>query len=69
MIMTKEWVKAAGIRAVKTMAQSAIATVGATAAFHEVDWIMVGSTALLAGLLSLMTSLAGLPEVSKDGAV
>lgn len=59
----KRWFKAAGIRALKTIAQTAVATIGTTAAFHEVDWLMVGSTALLAGLLSLLTSIAGLPEI------
>lgn len=58
----KEWAKAAGIRALKTVAQTAAATIGTTAAIHEVDWILVGSSALLAGVLSLLTSLAGLPE-------
>lgn len=62
-IFTKEWVKAAGIRALKTVAQSAIATIGVCAAVHEVDWILVASTSLLAGILSILTSLAGLPEV------
>ncbi len=57
------WLHAAGIRAVKTVAQTAIATIGVSAAMHEVDWIMVGSAALLAGILSLLTSVAGLPEV------
>ena len=61
--MKKTWIKAAAVRAVKTVAQTAVATIGATAAFHEVDWLLVGSTALLAGVLSLLTSLAGLPEV------
>lgn len=58
----KTWIKAAGIRAVKTIAQTAVATIGTTAALHEVDWLMVASTAVLAGVLSLLTSLAGLPE-------
>lgn len=61
--MKKTWIKAAAVRAVKTVAQTAVATIGTTAAFHEVDWLLVGSTALLAGVLSLLTSLAGLPEV------
>lgn len=64
--MSKEWLKAAGIRAVKTMAQSAIATIGTTLAMHQVDWFMVLSVAGLAGLLSVLTSLAGLPEVKED---
>jgi len=63
---TKKWFKAAGIRALKTVAQTAIATIGTTAVFHEVNWLIVGSASLLAGILSLLTSLAGLPEV-KEG--
>ena len=61
---TKEWLKAAGVRAVKTMAQTAVATIGASAAMGEVNWVMVGSASLLAGLLSVLTSIAGLPEVT-----
>ena len=61
--MTKNWWKAAGIRAVKTVAQTAAAAIGTTAVLSEVDWAVVGSTALLAGVLSLLTSIAGLPEV------
>ena len=56
------WLKAALIRAVKTVAQTAIATIGTAAALGQVDWLLVLSTAALAGLLSLLTSLAGLPE-------
>lgn len=59
----KKWWKAAGIRAVKTVAQSAVAAIGTTALLSEVNWLVVGSTALLAGVLSLLTSIAGLPEV------
>ncbi len=61
--MTKKWWKAAGIRAVKTVAQAAVAAIGTTAMFSEVNWLVVGSTALLSGVLSLLTSIAGLPEV------
>ena len=61
--MTKKWWKAAGIRAVKTVAQAAVATIGTTAMVSEVNWLVVGSTALLSGVLSLLTSIAGLPEV------
>lgn len=64
--MTKKWWKAAGIRALKTVAQSAVATIGTTAAFYEVNWYVVGMTALLAGVLSLLTSVAGLPEVPTE---
>ena len=59
----KEWVKAAGIRAIKTFAQAAIGAVGATALISEVDWAMVFGAAALAAILSLLTSLAGLPEL------
>lgn len=59
----KTWFKAAAVRAVKTVAQTAIATIGTSAVMDEVDWLMVGSAALLAGVLSLLTSIAGLPEV------
>lgn len=65
MIFTKEWFKAAGIRALKTVAQTAVATIGTAAVMGDVDWLMVGSAALLAGVLSLLTSVAGLPEVSE----
>lgn len=58
-----KWLKAAGIRAVKTVAQAAVATIGTTAMFSEVDWKIVASTALLSGVLSLLTSVAGLPEL------
>ncbi len=61
----KNWIKAAGIRAVKTVAQAAIATIGASVVLSEVDWRMVVSAALLAGILSLLTSLAGLPELEE----
>lgn len=59
----KEWLKAAAIRAAKTVAQTAAATIGTTALFSEVDWRVVASAALLSGVLSLLTSVAGLPEV------
>ena len=59
----KTWIKAAGVRALKTVAQTAVATIGTTAVMNEVDWVMVGSASLLAGVLSLLTSIAGLPEV------
>lgn len=59
----KTWAKAAAIRAVKTVAQTAIATVGVAAAMEEVNWMYVGSAALFAGVLSVLTSIAGLPEV------
>lgn len=59
----KEWLKAAGIRAVKTVAQTAVATIGTSAVMGDVNWVMVGSASLLAGVLSLLTSVAGLPEV------
>lgn len=62
---TKEWAKAAAIRAVKTMAQTAIASIGINAMISDVNWLAVGSTAFVAGVLSLLTSLAGLPEVEE----
>lgn len=61
----KNWIKAAGIRAIKTVAQAAIATIGTSAVLSEVDWVMVVSAAVLAGILSLLTSLAGLPELEE----
>ena len=63
----KSWLKAAGVRAVKTIAQTAVATIGTSAFLAQVDWRMVISASILAGVLSLLTSVAGLPEVS-DGA-
>lgn len=62
----KKWIKAAAVRAIKTVAQTAAATIGTSAAIGDVNWLMVGSSALLAGILSLLTSVAGLPEV-KEG--
>lgn len=62
--MNQKWWKAAGVRAVKTMAQTAIATIGAAAVLSAVQWPVVASTTVLAGVLSLLTSVAGLPEVA-----
>jgi len=62
----KKWIKAAGVRAIKTIAQTAIATIGASAVLSEVNWLTVLSASVLAGILSLLTSLAGLPEVKDD---
>lgn len=61
-----DWLKAAAIRALKTVAQTAVATIGTTAALAEVDWLLVVSASVLAGILSLLTSVAGLPEVPAD---
>ena len=58
------WIKAAGVRAIKTVAQTALATIGTAVALGEVNWLLVGSAAALAGVLSLLTSVAGLPEVN-----
>ena len=62
----KNWFKAAGIRAIKTIAQTAIATIGTSAILSEVNWAVVGSAELSAGILSLLTSVAGLPEVQSN---
>ena len=59
----KLWTKAAAVRAIKTMAQTAVATIGVAMTMQDVSWVIVGSTALLAGVLSVLTSVAGLPEV------
>ncbi len=58
----KKWLKYAGIRAIKTVAQTAIATIGTAVAMGDVNWILVGSASLLAGILSMLTSIAGIPE-------
>ena len=65
----KVWAARAGVRAVKTAAQSAVGTIGASVAMGEVDWALVGSAALLAGIVSLLTSLAGIPEVEGGASV
>lgn len=64
-VFTKEWFYAAGVRALKTIAQTAIATIGTTAVISSVDWRMVLSASLLAGILSMLTSIAGLPELEE----
>lgn len=61
--MNKQWFKAAGIRALKTVCQTAVALIGTTLVISDVDWLMVGSASVLAGVLSILTSVAGLPEV------
>lgn len=63
MITSKQWWAAAGIRALKTFAQTAVAAIGTTALLSEIDWVVVGSASALAAILSLLTSLAGLPEL------
>ena len=65
-VNTQKWIKAAGVRAIKTVAQTAVATIGTAAAMGAVDWKMVVSASALAGVISLLTSVAGIPEV-KDG--
>lgn len=60
---TKKWIKAAGVRAVKTIAQTAIATIGTSAVISDVNWVVVVSASVLAGVLSILTSIAGIPEV------
>lgn len=61
----KDWAKAAGMRAIKTVAQTAVATIGTAAVMGEVNWVMVASASALAGVVSLLTSVAGLPELDK----
>lgn len=61
----KQWLKASLVRAIKTIAQTAVATIGTSAAIGDVNWVMVGSASLLAGILSILTSIAGIPEVEK----
>lgn len=61
----KNWIKAAGVRALKTVAQTAVATIGTSVAIGDVNWVMVASASALAGVLSLLTSVAGLPELEE----
>lgn len=67
-MINEKWIRAAGIRALKTVCQTAIATIGTAALMDQVKWGVVLSASLLAGILSLLTSLAGLPEVDSEGA-
>ena len=66
-VNTKKWIKSAAVRAVKTVAQTAVATIGTSAAMGEVNWMLVCSSAALAGIVSLFTSVAGIPEVEAEG--
>ena len=66
-ISNKDWWRAAGIRALKTVCQTAIATIGTAALVEQVNWVAVASASALAGILSLLTSLAGIPEINKEG--
>lgn len=68
-LKNKTWWKAAGVRAIKTMAQATIATIGASTMITETNWVMVGSATIMAGVLSILTSVAGLPEVDAEQGV
>lgn len=65
-MFTKKWCKAAGVRAIKTMAQTAIGVIGSSLVISEIDWLMVASASVVAGVVSILTSVAGLPEVKED---
>ena len=65
-VKCKQWWKAAGTRAIRTMAQAAVATIGASTLVTETDWLMVGSATLMAGIMSLLTSIGGLPECTEE---
>ena len=65
-VNTRKWAKAAGVRAIKTVAQTAVATIGTAAAMGAVDWKLVVSASALSGVVSLLTSIAGIPEVSEE---
>lgn len=65
-LVNKQWWKAAAVRALKTVAQAAVGAIGASAVMGDVNWLTVGSTALLAGILSILTSIAGIPEVKTE---
>lgn len=65
-VSTQKWIKAAGVRAIKTMAQTAVATIGTAAAMGQVDWKYVMSASVLAGVLSILMSITGIPEVEAD---
>lgn len=64
---TKKWIKAATVRAIKTVAQTAVATIGTSAAMGEVNWVVVASSSCLAGIVSVLASMAGIPEVTEGG--
>lgn len=63
---TKKWIKASVVRAVKTMAQTAVATIGTSAVMGDVNWVMVASASVLSGIISILTSVAGIPEVGGE---
>ena len=63
---TKKWIKASAVRAVKTMAQTAVATIGTSAVMGDVNWVMVASASVLSGIISILTSVAGIPEVGGE---
>ena len=65
-MFTKKWFKAAGVRAIKTMAQTAVGVIGSSLVISEIDWLMVASASAVAGVVSILTSVAGLPEVKED---